>query len=260
MTPVGEKSSKIKYREMEEIINLSAWDPMEVQGDKALTVSIIISVAGMILVLGFLARTGSGLPTANSSLVWALFSALSVLGASATLFPSRCSRSKDLPSELDEGRYTMIDGVRLVHGHHPSCGHFSGHEFTLGRKSYCAGCFGLLLGSLISLAVASSHFIFGIRFPLFSGYMGVASIIFGLFYVPVFTPREPWLRVLCNLLLVTGFALTLTGVDNVGYLGFDLTVVGLCVFWILTRIQLSRWSHDAVCAVCGEPCELNMPH
>jgi hypothetical protein len=48
----------------------------------------------------------------------------------------------------------------------------------------------------------------------------------------------------------------LASVDGLGNPTFDFVVVGLCVYWILTRIQLSRWSHNRVCRECEEPCDL----
>ena len=54
--------------------------------------------------------------------------------------------------------------------------------------------------------------------------------------------------------LVAGFALLLVVVDEIGSLELDLIFIGLCVFWMFTRIQLSSWDHERICSGCGYRC------
>ncbi len=66
---------------------------------------------------------------------------------------------------------------------------------------------------------------------------------------------HPWASLLLNALLVVGFALVSIGLlEATGELAWALVGVVLSVLWMDTRIQLSRWNHAAVCALCPEGC------
>jgi hypothetical protein len=218
-------------------------------------VSVGLSAAGFLVVIGFLSRPVSSAPTEGGVVAWAVFTLLCVLGAIATFFPHHCSPSMQLPEEVDPSRYTLVFKRRLVHGHHPVCEGFSGHEFIFRDKRICASCAGLLVGSLSASALAFLHFSRVFSPPLYAGYVGILFVASCLLYIPLPRGRIPSLRALMNALLVTGFSLILVAVDARGKLGPDLVSIGLCVFWMQTRIQLSRRSHDRLCESCPEECE-----
>jgi hypothetical protein len=188
-------------------------------------------------------------------LVWAVFSSLCILGGSATLFPHHCSPSISLADGLDTTRYTEFQGVRLVHGHHPTCGRFEDHEFKLQGKTLCSGCTGLLIGSIISFAIATLHFVYNYRLPAVAGYLGLGLVVIGLLYIPLLKKAVTPLRLAFNAFFVLGFGLLLSAVDGLGDPILDAIVIGLSVYWMFTRILLSRWSHDKVCSICDDPCE-----
>lgn len=225
------------------------------EDDQATWVSLAVSLAGVILAAAFLAQPAAPEPTTMKLLVWAVFSALCVLGAIATLFPHHCSASISLPEGLDPSRYTLLGGIRLVHGHHPTCGRFEGHEIKFRGKTLCAGCTGLAVGAIASISVATLHFVYGFQLPAISGYFGVGFVALGLLFIPLTGTRSAPLRMAINSLFVLGFGILLSAVDGVGNLIFDIIAIGLCVHWMSTRIQLSRWSHGVVCGGCDEPCE-----
>lgn len=216
---------------------------------------LTLSLVGIILVAGILTRPRAPAPTDRDILVWSVFSTLCIMGATATLLPHRCSLSTSLPEDLAPSRFTIIKGIRLVHGHHPTCERFRYHEFTFGVKTFCASCTGLFIGAVTALSSATMYFVYNYRLPTISGYIGLGCVILGLLYIPLLKTRIPILRSAYNALFVFGFALVLVMVDGVGNLSFDLVVIGLCVLWMFTRIQLSRWSYDALCGGCDEICE-----
>ena len=221
--------------------------------------SLAVSLAGVILVAVFLSLPDAGATTKNPFLIWALFASLCLLGAMATLFPHRCSPSKVLPQDLDPSRFTVVLGIRLYHGHHIPCSHFQEHEHNVRGRFFCAGCTGLLVGALLAVSVSTLHFICGWNFGRVYGYAGLACVVLGLLYIPLRIAPRPILRSLINTLFVLGFALTLSSVGGSGSSAFDLVVIGLCVFWMFTRIQLSRWNHDNICDECGEECWKGKP-
>jgi len=215
--------------------------------------NLTISILGLLMVALMLSQPGSTTNPGANLPVWVLFSTLCILGGVATLFPHLCSHTTRPPEDLEPSRLTTLAGIRLVHGHHPTCGSFSGHELELGEKTYCAACTGLLIGAIAALAVATLALIYRITPPPITGYLGLALVLLGLIYNPLLKITTPILRTLINVLLVPGFSLILIAADGHGNLG--LLVIALSVYWMYTRIQLSCWSHDAICDNCEEPCE-----
>ena len=216
--------------------------------------SLAVSLAGVILVAAFLSLPGSGATIENPFMILALFASLCLLGAAATLFPHRCSPSKVLPQDPDPSRFTVVLGVRISHGHHIPCSHFQGHEHNFRGRSFCAGCTGLLIGALAAVLVATLHFIYAWVPGRGFGYAGLAFVVLGLLYIPLRIAKRPFPRSLINALFVLGFSLTLSSVSGSGSSTLHLVIIGLCVFWMFTRIQLSHWNHDNVCEECREEC------
>ena len=217
-------------------------------------ISLAISLAGVFIAAGFIV-TPSSLPSTRGNIyVWSIFAALLVLGAAATFFPRRCSRSIVNTEDLDSSRYTSISAVRLIHGHHPLCGRFEDHEFTVAGKSICAGCLGLFIGATFSLLLSAVYLIFNPAIPLGVGMLGLAFVTCGLLYIPVLKNLPTGLRTAVNAIFVVGFPLTLMVVVGVGNVEMALITIGFFVFWMYTRIQLSQWRHNAICDGCDEPC------
>ena len=217
--------------------------------------NLAVSILGLLVVALILSRPATASTQSGDLAVWALFSTLCVLGATATLFPHACSHSTRPPEDLEPSRYTTMAGIRLVHGHHPTCGSFRGHELEIGEKSYCAACAGLLVGAIAAIAVATLGLVYRVALPPIAGYLGLALVLVGLIYNPLLNITIPILRTLINALLVPGFSLILVAADGRGGPGLGLLVTALSVYWMYTRIQLSRLCHDEICDGCEEPCE-----
>ncbi len=184
-----------------------------------------------------------------------LFTFVALLGIVAALRPDLClhRRVSDDPS-----RVSTLLGLRLIHGYHPLCDGFRGHEIWVGDKTLCAGCLGLVVGILISLAfiVLGSNPLSA--FPL----SGLILVSIGLLH-PLIRGRPPHLRLLLNAILPVGFALTLLSACGVGGLTLGLLALGFSLLWMITRVELSRWEHEVVCLNCGEPCPFRVglpPH
>lgn len=212
---------------------------------------LVLSAVGLILVLYAL---GNGLSpvTQQNPIHLFIFVALCVLGAVATLFPRRCSPEIRVTGDLHPSRYTDVLGIRVIHGHHSDSSGFSNHEIRLGEKRICAGCLGLLAGSFIAIIITAIPAIQHISVPSQFGYLGLAFVAAGIVYSVLIPESPPVLRTVLNALLVTGFALiylVLTSVRGLGLMG-----ISLGIFWMYTRIRLSRWSHERFYAGCDEPC------
>jgi len=181
------------------------------------------------------------------------YGAVCVAGIVAALFPVACSgflgiRRSLLESEGNlETRATRIFSLLLLHGHHPAGSGEKGHELWLGGKSYCATCFGLLAGAVVSLTVMLAFALSGWRGDgLARGlyFLGVTLVIVGM--VPCLKleigARE---RFGLAMLFVVGTSLTLVATDVLtSNLIADLFVVLVVVFWLLSRISLSHRRED----------------
>jgi len=216
---------------------------------------LVISAVGMILVLNALENRLSPVPQQDPAHL-IIFVALCASGAVATLFPRRCSPEIQVSGDLSPSRFTDVLGVRVIHGHHSDCSGFSNHEIRLGEKRICAGCLGLLAGSLVATIITVTQAIHSIPVPPQYGLLGLAFVAAGLAYSVLIPGSPPVLRTILNALLVTGFALVYLVLTSVRVLG--LMGISLSIFWMYTRIRLSRWSHERLCAGCDEPCNEKM--
>jgi hypothetical protein len=170
-------------------------------------------------------------------------------GMLAVFFPGPCSRPLEVRRSGEQYlkgldvRATRIFGILLLHGHHPLGDERSAtHEMCFRGKSFCASCFGLLTGAIISL-MALAVFLFSnwadgylAHFLYFSGLGGILS---GL--VPAILGVGARTRFVLGTVFVTGTYLMLIAMDvATANLTADLLVVLLVLFWLISRISLSH--------------------
>ncbi|MEM2873116.1 MAG: hypothetical protein QXD82_02985 [Nitrososphaerales archaeon] len=190
------------------------------------------------------------------------FGLLCILGMVAALLPKECSKifycKKDITREesISSNNASFIFGLRIVHGHHPSCENFSSHEFRIKDKSFCTGCTGLLIGALISLFGAIIYFSSNLSIPTFFIIIGFLGVALGLI-LPLLNLKQTVLRLLINAFFIFGVFLMLIGVDSlVQSIFVDLFLISLSIFWLFTRISFSQWNHQRICHECGNKCRL----
>ncbi len=226
----------------------------------------VISLFGLFLtaVLAFC------LPSVQENLSWrkpligSVFTLICVSGILAVFFPRQCSqtffdkrRETHAMEPSDPKSFSLLFGLKIMHGHHRTCEGFANHEFQLGNKTFCAACTGLLLGALITLLGTAMYFFADLQTKqgvlLFA--VGVPSVALGLLQFMLFEARG-LLRLLLNAFFVLGTFSILVGVDGFTHsLLADLFLVSMIVFWLYTRILLSQWNHARICRTCSVPCE-----
>jgi hypothetical protein len=198
-------------------------------------------------------------------LVGGAFSVLCVLGVLAGVFPSICSGIVHFRRPESERLAHESTGFKektiALHGHHPDCGYFRAHVFRVGDKVLCAGCTGLISGALLSLFGTIIYFLLDVSFStdytvvFWVGFLGVSC---GLLQYQLFNWGRSSVHLLVNAFFVFGVFLLLVAVDattNNTIIG--LYLVTLSIFWLYTRILLSRIDHRKICAACTvEACEL----
>jgi len=184
-------------------------------------------------------------------LVGSVFSLICILGIFAALFPKLCSQLSHFR------RLNMNFTSHRVHAtsHHPDCEKFSAHVIHIRSHTLCAACTGLLLGAILAL-VGTAFYFFG-RWHIDASFpavlIGVVGMALGFFQFKF----KSFIRLTLNACFVFGAFLILVGIDAIiESLFVDFFISALIVFWILTRIQLSRWDHWRTCNSCKSPCEV----
>jgi len=204
-------------------------------------------------------------------LIGIVFALICFLGMIAVFFPSHCSaifhsdktENRNQAVLLEENtafrKTSTIFGLKITHGHHPSCEGFAAHEFQIGKKTFCTACIGLLLGALIALFGVAAYFFQGwdieenISLFLISG---VLSVGLGLFQYMFLDIQWRLIRFLLNAFFIVGTSLILAGIDAVANsLILDFFVIFLSVFWLFTRISLSKYIHNKICQTCTLKCK-----
>jgi len=185
-------------------------------------------------------------------LVGSVFSLICILGIFAALFPNQCSqafhfRKENVNLNLHRNHATS---------HHPDCEKFSAHVIHISSHTLCAACTGLLLGAVIAL-VGTAFYFFGGWHIEDAGFpavlIGVTGTFLGFFQLKF----RSFIRMILNVFFVLGAFLILVGIDTIiESLFVDFFLSALTAFWILTRIQLSRWDHWRICSSCKSPCEV----
>jgi hypothetical protein len=150
------------------------------------------------------------------------------------------------------------EALRL-RGHHPNCGRFDAHVFQIGRSVFCAGCIGLILGAVLSILGTILYFFLNLRFgqTYWLFWMGCGGVVCGLLQYHLFSWGKSSIHLSVNTYFVFGVFLMLAQADRIVQSTIvDLYIVALSMFWLYTRIMLSKLDHRTLCGTCPiEKCE-----
>ena len=144
-------------------------------------------------------------------------------------------------------------------GHHPDCGTFQSHTIITKNKTYCAGCLGLAIGSVISISSIIIYIFTDAQSTiLFHFFISLGLIIIFLTYIEIMLPiRHAITHVISNIFLVISFLIITIGIFEItGNKIYGMIGVTLSFLWLDTRIQLSSWRHNRICRNCNESCKI----
>jgi len=186
-------------------------------------------------------------------LMASLYGFVCIAGILAVLFPVACTNfirnrrsSVENLSSL-EMRETKILGVSLLHGHHAPGPESVTHEFQIDGKTFCASCFGFLVGAILALITVVTFAVSSwskTDLAYVSYGLGAVGVLFGLVQMLGLKAR-PRTRFIISAGFVSGTSLMLIGTDILTEnLIADLLVVLLAVFWIISRVLLSDRSRN----------------
>jgi hypothetical protein len=217
---------------------------------------LLVSVFGLVISTVLLKNPFSfgAAPGYRRALMALVYDLVCISGILAVLFPIACSRvsgARFSPAESPQLlgiRATRFLGLLVVHGHHPSGSELTKHELLVRGRSYCATCYGLLTGAVVSLtimtafAVSGSQGWVGTYSAYLAYYVGVAAVIIGLLQ-PIVLEVGAKARFVLAFVFVVGTSLMLLATELLtANLMADLFVILLAIFWLLSRISLSHWS------------------
>jgi hypothetical protein len=215
---------------------------------------LMVSIFGLAISTALLMNTPTfvSAPSFRRTLIAFVYDVVCVAGILAALFPVACSRAFGAQFSSVESaqvlgiRATRLLGLLVVHGHHTSGSELTKHELFVWRRSFCATCYGLLTGAVVSLAIITAFVVSGWpgwigTYSLYLAYsVGVVAVITGLLQ-PLMTDVGAKARFVLSFVFVVGTSLMLLATELLtANLVADLFVVLLAIFWLLSRISLSH--------------------
>jgi len=220
-----------------------------------------ISLCGLsiLVVLTLFAQPPAASFPLQKSLTVIFFITICFLGILAGIYPTSCLNIFNI-KEIHSNTYspnpnsTAETKINIV-GHHPTCGKFSNHVIRFNNKIYCAGCTGLVTGAIISILGSLIYLFFipidkNVHFTLF--WLGFALVILGLTQHNLYNLGRSSLHLFLNIIFPVGALFLVIGVNElVNNFFLDLFLLAFVIYWISTRIILSKAEHRRICAACN---------
>ena len=215
---------------------------------------VILSIFALvlILILGFMSQPKN--PTIFDKLIVGSVFIFSILvGISLAIYPGWYKKQKKNSNNFSKNSSTI-----QFKGHHPNCDKYSNHIIVTKNKTYCAGCLGLIIGSIVTIILITFYLIFDfskIDFHFFQIF-GILLILV-LFIIIIFHKRNPFIRIVSSTVFVISFFIIIISIlDITGYLIYGL-LTGLFSFLLITtRIHISKWLHKNICRNCKKECKM----
>jgi hypothetical protein len=189
-------------------------------------------------------------PAWRRPLVGSVFTIICLTGMAAAFFPKTCSQMN--PQE--GGKAAVSDSAepltRASRGHHPNCEKFSAHTVRIDDSFLCASCTGLLTGAILALIGTALYFFTESDWSRIGSpavLIGEAGIVLGFLQFKLRNSA----RSAANASFVLAAFLVLVGVDTLSKSApIDFYALGLVVFWLFTRISISKWNNRRICGTC----------
>lgn len=223
---------------------------------------LIISTAAafLLLVLTFFSSSNiNTIGTYDRLFVGGVFITSCIFGISLAIYPGWLRRSLKIGSHGVNRQHAQKTMMKWK-GHHPECDQFQSHTIGMRNKKLCAGCFGLSIGSIISIFLMIIYVIIVSEWPsiIFHFLLFLGLIMIGLVYIEIMLPiRHAIVHVISNVLLVIGFLLIAIGILEItGSKIYGTISIFLSFLFLDARIQLSNWRHAQTCKNCSEKCKM----
>lgn len=222
---------------------------------------LVLSAVGAALLVVFVFMTPAPTRTMvvlEKIVVPGVFIVCCVFGISFSLRPNWV---RPFISKKDNTVKNYTDALQQsFQGHHPDCKTFEKHRMKFQNKTWCAGCLGLLIGCLLSIILMILYVVVPFQQPPTISrlllFLGLLVIV--LVYLEIIREsRHSIIHVLSNAILVLSFFFITTSIVELsGKSVYGFFMILLCILWLDTRIQLSRWHHRRLCSSCLQSCKI----
>ena len=192
-------------------------------------------------------------------LVVTIFVIICFLGILAGISPTRCSNIFDVKGFKNDSPYssnsigkgeTKFDIV----GHHPTCGKFTNHVISFANRTYCAGCTGLIAGAVTSILGSFLYFFVSpidITICIQFFWLGFVLVLLAIFQHNLYILGKSSIHLFLNIIFPVGALFLVIGVNEITDNFFlDFFLFALIIYWISTRIILSKVEHRKICKDC----------
>ena len=185
------------------------------------------------------------------------FFASCIFGISIAIYPNwwrKNKQSADHTSNIQTSKKS-----RLFHGHHPDFNIFRSHVVIIKNKARCTGCLGLVIGALVSIFLMILYLILNFKFPIVMYYLilffGIVLLIF-VYGEIIISKRSMFFHILLNCLLILSFfVITISVFELTKNPIYGAITVIFCFLWLDTRIHISNYQHQRICASCVQECK-----
>lgn len=189
----------------------------------------------------------------HNIIVGLTFVSVCFIGSMASIFPSSCG--KIVSSKVINSQNTTHSLEKSnSRGHHYQCENYSNHILKIRKNYLCATCSGLLTGSILGIIGSILYFSGYLQVEIIPilAFMGLISVIFGLFQSIIPKTNGAVSRFIAGILLVLGACILLVNLDQVrNSTVVDLFFIAISMFWIFTKINLSQREHKITCLNCS---------
>lgn len=227
---------------------------------KTVVLSFVLSFIGVLFLFSIVSQSSIPPPEATifeKGVIGGVFIFLCCVGISFALRPNWM---KTVFLKKDEGgKKNTNESKRCLQGHHPDCSVFDSHRVVSHKKTWCAGCLGLLLGCVLSIVLAILYVIVPFQPSLMISrllfFFGLLIIML-IYLESVLVSRHAGIHVLFSGLLILGFLFVTISITQLsGEIFYGFYTLLLCVLWLDTRIHLSKWHHTRLCRICPHSCK-----
>ena len=226
------------------------------------TYYIILSISAeiLLLIVGFLNYSSkTSIDLSDKLFIGGLFIGSCLFGISIAQHPGWYKRLiHQQKHNLNNQQINKTTKSRR--GHHPDCEPFLYHTIRTQQKIFCAGCFGLSLGSILSISVMVLYIIIenNMSSTLFYLFLFLGIIIIDLIFIETFLSiKNATVHVISNVFLVISFLLICISILEItGNSLYVAISILFSILWLDTRIRLSNWRHILICNNCGENCKM----
>ncbi|MFX0151739.1 MAG: hypothetical protein ACFFAJ_13205 [Candidatus Hodarchaeota archaeon] len=153
----------------------------------------------------------------------------------------KASKSGHYPILPNSG-ITRFKCFVFIHSHHNPLERAKGHELNIGNKYFCTGCYGILVGTVISIALALIYAAFGLTSEMFPIVVFITQLCFLpiLFRYLLSLDLTTSLRLLSNIPLPIGCCLLFMSIDHLYHnwmLNFGLILLTVSLAFLRGRIS-----------------------